>query len=94
MAKRNEEGILVTSPNLLKTLYLQTYKHRLRKREMKPEYMDVFFLKSELWESRFEELICKKSEPWDLNQMDKVLKSLKNNKTMDPNGMINEIFQT
>ena len=93
MAKLNEKGVLVTSPNLLKMLYLKTYKHRLRQREMKPEYMDLYFLKDELWQSRFEELSQNKSKPWDSNQMDKVLKALKNNKTMDPNGMINEIFK-
>ena len=38
MAKRNENGILISSPNLLKNLYLQTYQHRLRQREMKEEY--------------------------------------------------------
>ena len=93
MAKMNEQGILITSPNLLKTLYLQTYSHRLRQREMKTEYLDVFFLKSELWKYRMEELVCQKSKPWNLKDLIKVLKSLKNNKTMDPNGMINEIFK-
>ena len=93
MAKRNESGILVTSPNLLKTLYLQTYQHRLRQRDMKPELRDVYFLKNELWRSRLDELINEKSDPWDLGQLDKVLKSLKNNKTKDPLGMINEIFK-
>ena len=77
MAKINEEGVLATSPNLLKQLYLQTYQHRLRQRKRKPEYMDVFFLKTELWKSRVEELIQNKSEPWDEKDMDKVLKSLK-----------------
>jgi hypothetical protein len=48
MAKKNEAGILITNPNLLKKLYLETFKHRLRQREMKTEYMDVFFLKTEL----------------------------------------------
>ena len=34
-----------------------------------------------------------KSEPWSIENLNKVLKSLKNNKTRDPNGMINEIFK-
>ena len=93
MAKINEDGMLVTAPNLLKNLYLKTYTHRLRQREMKAEYLDVFFLKTELWESRCKELISRKSEPWSLEDLVKVLKSLKNNKTMDPHGMINEIFK-
>ena len=38
-------------------------------------------------------LSIKKPEPWALDNLTKVLKSLKNNKTMDPHGMINEIFK-
>ena len=93
MAKFNENGVLVTAPNLLKDLYLRTYKHRLRQRMIETRYLDIFFLKNELWESRMIELICTKSEPWSLQDLKKVLKSLKNNKTRDPNGMINEIFK-
>ena len=93
IAKRDESGMLVTAPNLLKSLYLRTYQDRLRQREMKPELMDVFFLKKELWESRLEELAQNKSDPWNLGQLEKVLKSLKNNKTKDAHGIINEIFK-
>ena len=60
---------------------------------MKKEYLDIFILKNELWESRMHELVNKKSEPWTIDNLTKVLKSLKNNKTMDPHGMINEIFK-
>ena len=73
MAKLNEKGLLITSPNLLKDLYLRTYKHRLRQREMKEEYMDIFFLKNELWESRMKELIGIKSEEWSLADLMKIL---------------------
>ena len=93
MAKKDENGLLITSPNLLKDLYLRTYKHRLRQRDIKPELMDILFLKTELWESRLDELLLKKSSPWSSDDLDKVLKSLKNNKTRDPVGMINEIFK-
>ena len=60
---------------------------------MKQELMDIFYLKTELWESRLEELISNKSAPWNEEELEKVLKSLKNNKTRDPVGMINEIFK-
>ena len=93
MAKINEVGMIVTAPNLLRDLYLRTYKHRLRQRQMKKEFNDIFCLKTELWESRMIELKTSKSEPWSIENLNKVLKSLKNNKTMDPNGMINEIFK-
>ena len=93
MGKRNEEGMLITAPNLLKDLYLRTYQQRLKHREMKETLMDVYFLKEELWSTRMEELKSKKAPPWNLADLEAALKSLKNNKTADPNNMINEIFK-
>ena len=92
MAKKDEKGNLVTSPELIKSLYLRTYKERLRNRKMKDELMDVFFLKDELWKSRMKELKMIKSLPWNEYELKKALKSLKKNKTSDPKGFINEIF--
>ena len=93
MGKKDEAGTLVTAPNLLKQLYLRTYQTRLKHREMKPDLMDIYFLKEELWSRRLEELKTKKSKPWNLGELETALKSLKNNKTADPNKMINEIFK-
>ena len=60
---------------------------------MQPDLMDIFYRKEELWQSRMEELLRVKSPPWKMNELDKVLKSLKNNKTRDLLGMINEVFK-
>ena len=51
---------------------------------MKPEFLDIFMLKTELWESRLKELSAKKSDPWTIDELKKTLKSLKNNKSRDP----------
>ena len=40
-----------------------------------------------------EDLLRVKSPQWKINELDKVLKSLTNNKTRDPLGMINEVFK-
>ena len=93
MAKRDSNGNLITAPNLLKKLYLQTYKDRLRNRAMKSELTDVYFLKSELWEWRLDELEGTKTKMWTIDDLNKVLKGLKSNKTRDPHGLINEIFK-
>ena len=92
-AKRDANGTLITSPNLLKKLYLDTYTDRLRNRDMKTDLLDLFSLKSELWESRIEELRASPSKVWTMEDLDKVLKNLKSNKTRDPHGLINEIFK-
>ena len=38
MAKKDIDGNLVTSPSKLKSLYLETYKYRLRHRTMAANY--------------------------------------------------------
>ena len=92
-AKLDSAGNLITSPNLLKKLYCDTYAERLKHREIKPSLQDLFFLKTELWKLRLKELKESKSEFWTLEELEKVLKKLKNNKTRDPHGLINEIFK-
>ena len=94
MTKHDEEGNLVTAPGALKKLYLETYRDRLSHREMKPELLDVYFLKMELWMSRLNNIRKIKTAPWDNEKLDAVLGGLKNNKSMDPNGMVNELFKT
>ena len=56
---------------------------------MKPELMDVYFLKMELWMSRLNNIRKIKTAPWDNDKLDAVLGGLQNNKSMDPNGMVN-----
>jgi hypothetical protein len=60
---------------------------------MKPELMHVYVLKTELWASRNENMKKNKSMPWTRKDLEAVLKSLQNNKSMDPNGMMNEVFK-
>ena len=93
MAKKDSMGNLITSPNLLKKLYAETYRNRLRHRIMLPHLMDIYDLKTELWESRMSVIGNKKTPLWNMKQLNEVLKSLKNNKTSDPHSMINEVFK-
>ena len=93
LAKRDKHGNLITSPNNLKQLYLDTYKHRLRHRSMENKHSDIFILKSELWRRRFGQLKEKVTNPWSASQFEKAIKSLKNNQARDPMGIINELFK-
>ena len=45
MAKRDSDGNLVTSADGLKSLYLETYQHRLRHRTIESKYDDILQLK-------------------------------------------------
>ena len=53
---------------------------------MKPEYQDIYELKTKLWELRFEELKLNISDQRTMEYLQKVLKKLKTNKTRDPSG--------
>ena len=60
---------------------------------MKDEFEEIFEIKNLLWKKRFGLLKEKISKPWSLNDLEKVAKTLKNNQTRDPNGMLNELFK-
>ena len=93
MAKYDKSGNLITAPPLLRKLYLDTYVHRLRHREIRPELKEVYRLKTMLWDRRLVELKSNKSQSWTMDNLNAVLKGLKNNKARDPDGYINEIFK-
>ena len=93
MAKYDKSGNLITAPPLLRKLYLDTYVDRLRHREMQPDLIEVYNLKTTLWDYRLEVLKSNKSQNWKMEELTKVLKNLKNNKSRDPDGYINEIFK-
>ena len=92
-AKLNEKGELVTESSKLKELYETKYKKRLEHREMKPEIMEMYDMKMELFSIRLQ--VCKniKSENWSAEDLLKVLKSLKKNKSTDSSGLIYELFR-
>ena len=92
-AKLDKTGKLVTNPDKLLRLYLETYSDRLSHRKMKEEYEDIFHLKNQLWYMRLEKCSNIKTEKWTQKKINVVSKSLKNNKTRDPLGMVNEIFK-
>ena len=60
---------------------------------MNKEFQEIFELKTNLWKERFKSIKNKKSKPWTTKDIEKVTKSLKNNQTRDPNGMINELLK-
>ena len=93
MAKVDMKGNLVTAPNLIRKLYLDTYIDRLQHRKMKLEFLEVFNMKTELWKRRQKALKSIKSSDWSLTDLNYVLKGLKNNKSRDPHGLLNDIFK-
>ena len=92
-AKMDSSGHLVTSAEKLKNLYLETYEKRLENRKIKPGLETLQEVKEELFELRKNEVKTKLKTPWTMEQLMKVLKSLKKGKARDPLNLVNEIFR-
>ena len=75
------------------TLNLETFKHRLRHRPIKRNFVYLKQLKEKLYTQRLEIAKNKKTEPWKLDQLKFVLRSLKMGKSRDPHGLNNEVFK-
>ena len=60
---------------------------------MKAELEWLRQLKEKLCEERIKLSKLTKSDPWNIEDLRKVLKSLKRNKCRDAHGMINELFK-
>ena len=93
IVKCDTSGNLITSNNALKKLYINTYIERLSHKLMKPELMDIFWLKTDLWDIRSASIARNSSANWTSQNLQNVLSKLKNNKALDPLGMVNEVFK-
>ena len=93
VAKSDQFGNLVTNQDQLKALYVNTYKDRLRHRDMNPNISYLRDLKEFLFRERFQLSKLRKSEEWTSENLLQVQKSLKMRKSADPSGLINELFK-
>lgn len=60
---------------------------------MNAEFLEIFNIITELWRRRCNALKLKISPRWSLKELNVVLKSLKNNKSRDPHGFLNDVFK-
>ena len=92
-AKIDKKGNLVTEKELLEKLYIETYVERLQPNDISEGLENLESLKNYLFELRYE--IAKEAPiaEWSKDDLDKVLKSLKNNKARDAHGHIFELFK-
>ena len=93
VAKINQNGDFVSNKTELKSLYVDTYKQRLKHREMQPEYLKLKELKEGLFNMRIKLSKLRKTESWSSTDLLNVTKQLKCNKAADPKGLISEIFK-
>ena len=92
-AKKDAKGTLLTDKSLLGKLYEKTYEERLSPNPTIAGLEDVQKLQEYLFELRYELTKSKESRAWSEDDLDNVLKSLKNNKARDAHGHTYELFK-
>ena len=92
-AKKDQAGNLITSQNGILALYKKTYMDRLSHKPIREEYEQLKELKENLFDLRYKISRMNKSEDWEVDQIEKVCKSLKNSKARDECGLIYELFK-
>ena len=80
VGKKNIKHQLITNPEELKELYLQTFKYRLRHRPSQPGFEKYLDDKNELFRLRLELAKQHKSQPWAMKDLEDAIKSLKTRK--------------
>ena len=82
---KNLKGKIITNPREKENITLEHFKHRMRKRAVKYEVKDLNKIDIDLFENRLKRAKLNKSEPFKIEELEKVLKSLKGGKSRDPN---------
>ena len=90
---QDKNGNLVSSPPLIEKLSLETFKERLRNRNIKDNLINMKNDKEEICKAVLKNASKNKTRPWNMEQLEEVLKYLKNNKSRDPFGYANELFK-
>ena len=90
---KNIQGKVITNPEEKKTITLNHFKHRMRKRPTHKEVSDIVKVQDKTFLMRIEHARKNKSEEFTMAELEKVLKNLKNDKSKDFNGYINELFK-
>ena len=92
-AKKDKWGNLVTGKEALETLYIETYRERLKSHPISKDLQDLKDLKEYLFNLRVKYASKRISEDWKIEELEKVLKSLKNGKARDPHGHVYELYK-
>ena len=92
-AMQDKEGKLLTSPKQISDLAVEVFSERLENRKINDQLTDLKKNKEELCHLRLDMARKNVTPNWTMIELEKVLKSMKNNKSRDPYGYINELFK-
>ena len=90
---KNAQGKLITNPKEKRKVTLEHFQNRMRKRDIKDDTKEVDDLNTKLFNKRLYLAKLNKSPPFEIKELEKVLKSLKPGKSKDPDDYICELFK-
>ena len=94
IAKKNHKGELISNQDEIRILMAKEYKQRLRSRPMRPDLGDIKQRRDEIFNYQLKLAEENSSIPWKMNDLEKALSCLKNNKSRDHAGYSNELFKS
>ena len=87
------KGNLITTNKALEQLSMDMYRERLRSNQINENLKIHQVQRENLWQKRFEEAQRNVTPDWTMQDLEVVLKQLKNKKSRDPLGLANELFK-
>ena len=90
---KNAQGKLITNPKEKRKVTLEHFQNRMRNRYIKDDTKEVDDLNTKLFNKRLYLAKLNKSPPFEIKELEKVLKSLKPGKSKDPDDYICELFK-
>ena len=93
IAKMNQRGKLVSNPKELKKVLAREYKDRLRQRPIRQDLLAMRNRRKKIFQLKMTFSSKRRTPDWNMLQLEGALKDLKNNKSRDFEGYVNEIFK-
>ena len=92
-AMLDKDDNLITNEDQIKAMAVSAYEERLKNRPIKEGLEHILEAKEKLANKLMDEAKQNKTPPWNIQDLQIVLYKLKNNKSRDPNGLVNELFK-
>ena len=93
IALEDKKGNIITNYSSIRNLALNSITERLRKRPIQNNLKSLEKAKTKLTKLRLKIATRRKSNPWEMQEMQKAIQSMKNNKCRDAYGLVNEILK-
>ena len=93
VALKNKEGNSISNPEGIKQLCLDEILEILRHWRIHPDFKELQYMKETLCQKRIDISKHIRSEPWNMEDLEKVLNSLQGKKYRDPQGFVNDLFK-